>query len=309
MKIFLLGSIAFDELGQFKGYFKDLIHESHLEKLSLSFLVEDSVQSFGGCLGNVAYGLSLLNCPAVLCGVVGHDAEEYCQIFEGWGMDLSFLTVDAGGRTARALITSDLDGAQIGHFTPGVMGERAPDFEIPSNAEAGDLFLLGPENPRRMLQAAEQAKTKGLRVLFDPGQLLHVFSSEQLLSLVQGCEVLLLNEYEWQIFQQKTELSLEELLEALPLLVITRGELGLDLITKEGSESIQAFPAEFLEGTGAGDAFRAGFLAGLFKAYTYAQAAELGTVLGSASVELPFAQGYPLSSDRILALEKRGWTR
>lgn len=305
MNVFILGSIAFDELGQFNGRFKDLIQGSHLDKLSLSFLVENSVESLGGCAGNMAYGLGLLKCPLFLCGVLGMDGDGYREVLESWGVDVQFLTLDADHRTARAVITSDREGAQIAHFTPGAMSS-APSFELPHLAQAGDLFLAGPENPKRVLQAAEQAKAKGLRVLVDPGQILHVFTPEELLSLVHGSEVLLVNEFEWDLFQAKTGLKVEGLLEILPVLIVTRGENGATLYTTEGNTAVPAFPATPKDSTGAGDAFRAGLLAGLKKGYSFAQAAEVGAILGSACVESVFAQGYELSPDRVLALKKLG---
>ncbi len=306
MNIFVLGSIAFDELGQFKGSFKDLIQGSHSGRLSLSFLVENSVESFGGCAGNMAYGLGLLKCPATLCGLLGTDGQGYKEVLESWGMEVQFLTLDSDHRTARAVITSDRDGAQIAHFTPGAMNP-VHSFELPPTAQAGDLFLAGPENPERVLQAVEQAKAKGLRVLLDPGQILHVFSSEELLSLVRGSEVLIVNEFEWDLFQKKTGLNLQGLLEILPLLIVTKGEKGATLYSTAGNAEVSAFPAEMKDSTGAGDAFRAGLLAGLKKGYSFAQAAEVGTVLGSACVECAFTQGYKLSPDRVLALKKLGW--
>lgn len=295
MKIFLLGSLAFDELGHFKGHFKELLAGSN-EKLSLSFIVEHVAESFGGCSGNMAYGLGLLGVPASLCSIMGKDGDEYAKVLESWEMDLSFMG-RSELKTAKAVITSDLDGAQIAHFNPGALHSDVP-FELPSTAEAGDVLLVGPERKERMIQASNAARVKGMRLFLDPGQLLHVFSTTELLEWIQGGELLFLNEFEWALFQEKTGLNEETVLERVNALVVTLGKEGATIYRKGGVQNVSASPATFVDGTGAGDAFRAGFLAALFKELPYEKAAEWGTVLGAAAVESPFAQGYLLSEDR-----------
>ncbi len=303
MKLFILGSLAFDELGHFKGRFKDLMKDAHLEKISLSFLVEKSVHSYGGCAGNMAYGLGLLKTSAHLCGAVGADFEAYRKDLNSWGINTEAVTTDASARSAHAVITTDLDAAQIAHFTPGAMS-TAPDFELPAEAQAGDLILIGPENPKRVLQAAEQAKKAGLKVYFDPGQILHVFTKEDLLSLSNGVEALFVNEFEWQLFQEKTEETAAEILDRIPLVLVTLGEKGVDLLSKHETQHLEAFPAQCVDPTGAGDAFRAGFLAGTLNGKDVNACARLGTLLGAACVGSPYAQGYTLSSDQKAELQK-----
>ncbi len=303
MKLFLLGSLAFDELGHFDGYFKNLIQTEHSGKLSLSFVVEDVVQSLGGCAGNVAYGLQLLKVPATVCGLLGEvDGKEYLQKLREWGMEVNFIS-SREGQTARAVITSDLEGAQIAHFNPGVLGKTAPGFELPP-AEAGDLFLLGPEKPSRMLQAAAQAKMSGLRLILDPGQMLHVFTPAELLTLLEGASGLIVNEYEWELFQEKTGLTEAQLLEKLDFLIVTLAEKGLRLLDSLGRKEIAAFPVQAVDSTGAGDAFRAGFLAGLQEGHPYEKAAEIGVVFGAACVSHPFAQGYAFTPEQRQVLGK-----
>ena len=303
MKLFLLGSLAFDELGHFKGRFKELLKAGD-EKLSLSFIVEDLAESFGGCSGNMAYGLGLLGVPATVCGRLGPDGRAYEELLQNWGMDTRFIG-HSSLKTAKAVITSDLDGAQIAHFNPGALQGTEP-FELPETAKEGDILLIGPERKERMLEAAEAGRSKGLRVFLDPGQLLHVFTKDELMTWIQGGEILFLNEFEWGLFQEKTGLNEQQLLEYVQALIVTLGAEGAKLIQKTGAVQVSAFPAVFKDGTGAGDAFRGGFLGASAQELSYKTAMECGVVMGSAAVEIPFAQGYILNEERRARLKELG---
>ncbi|QQR55139.1 hypothetical protein IPG41_01015 [Candidatus Peregrinibacteria bacterium] len=307
MKLFVFGSLALDELGHFKGCFKDLLQTGSPEKLSLSFIVEEVAESLGGCAGNVAYGLGLLGCSAVVIGNLGHDGESYAKTLKTWGMDTRFVARSKKYRTAKATITSDATGAQIAHFNPGAFGEEKA-FILPSNAKPNDIFLLGPENKNRMMEAAQAAKKAHLRLFLDPGQLLHTFSKKELLEWMEGAECLFLNEYEWSLLQSKTTLKEKDILKKVKTLILTHGAIGGTLLQKEGRFEWAAFPARFVDGTGAGDAFRAAFLAALLKGFPFQKAIQWGAILGAAVVESPFAQGYSLTKAQALALKKLGWS-
>ena len=141
-------------------------------------------------------------------------------------MNVDFLERGQGS-TARAVVTTDLDGAQITHFSAGVIGENAPSFELPRVAVAGDLLLVGPENTKRMLQALAQGHARGLKVYFDPGQLIHTFKPEELQNSLEKISALLVNEYEWALFQSISGLSEAEIFKKVPLVWITKASEGV----------------------------------------------------------------------------------
>ncbi len=304
MKIFLFGSIAFDEIGQFRGLFKEVIRPEFMDKLAVSFLVDENQRHFGGCSGNTAYGLGLLKVPAYLVSRLGSDGADYRKAFTDWGMNVDFLEV-AEGQTARAVITTDESGAQIAQFASGVIGTKAPAFVLPSVAEAGDLLLVGPENHDRMVQALKQGVAKGLRVFFDPGQLIHTFSREELTWAAQSVEAVLVNAYEWEILKSLGE-GWEDSATPKSIVWITKGADGVTLYEKGVEKHLAAFAAESIEPTGAGDAFRAGVLAGLAKGLSPEESSKVGMILGAACVEHALAQGYTFSSAQAAALEKLG---
>ena len=297
MKLFILGSYAIDELGYFKGRFQDLIKNDLIEKLSLSFVVEGSEVSFGGCAGNIAYGLAQVGATAELCGFLGKDGTAYYEHLKALGMGLDHLKM-VQGQTARAVITSDLEGAQIAHFNPGVIGKDAASFDLPTEAKSGDLFLVAPENPQRMKEAARLAKEAGLQVYIDLGQVIHVFAPEELKTFLGGSAGVFVNEYEWDLLKSLSGESQNEILNRTPLLVLTKGAQGVELLTRDTQSSFPAFPADVQDATGAGDAFRAGFLAALLEKRPLESCIRLGMLLAAQSVEHRFAQGYTLDEER-----------
>jgi len=307
VKLFLLGSIAFDEIGKFRGHFKDVIRPELMEKLTISFVVDESQRYFGGCSGNVAYGLGLLKVPAALCSRIGQDGAAYKQAFVNWGMNVDSLDMAEEGHTAHAVITTDEDGAQIAHFAAGVLGSKAPAFVLPEVAEKNDILLVGPENHDRMLQALKQGSAKGLSVFFDPGQLIHSFNREELVGALKEVVALLVNEYEWELLQSLSGMEETAITQQVPLVWITRGEKGATLYEQGVAQNFEAFPAVVKDPTGAGDAFRAGILAGLSKNLSVQQSTEIGLILGAASVEHALAQGYEFSSLQAAALKKLGF--
>lgn len=293
MKLFLLGSIAFDTLGHYEGHFRHLFTPELMNDLSVSFVLNRSERHFGGCAGNVAYSLGLLKVPATVCGVLGFDGGRYRNVMESWGMDLD--SVEEGkGATAHAVIGTDLDGKQIAQFIPGVW-EEAGAFVLPSEAAEGDLLWVGPERKDRMLAAAAQGVTRGLRVFVDPGQLVHAFTGKELLAFVEGAEGLFVNRYEWKILQEKTGLSSRELQDKVPLVFVTQAEKGVSVHQRGEEQHFPAVPAQVVDPTGAGDAFRAGVLAGFFWGWPLEDSVKTGTQLGAASVEHSFAQGHMAS--------------
>ena len=80
MEIMLTGSVAFDYLMRFPGYFQEHILPDKLESISLSFLVESLTIRRGGVAPNIAYTLALLGEHPRLMATVGEDFEDYLTI-------------------------------------------------------------------------------------------------------------------------------------------------------------------------------------------------------------------------------------
>ncbi len=296
MKLFVFGGLAMDELSTFPGQFQNAFHSENLKNLSVSFVVEDRQVHFGGCAGNIAYSLGLMKIEAHLIGLLGEDSEakEYVTRLNGLGMKLENLDTKEG-HTAHASLYADQEGNQIAFFAPGVIGPQAEDFSLPTLASAGDILFVAPENPRRMLQAVHAGAEKGLRVFFDPGQLMHVFTSSELLIALKKADTCFVNSYEWSLLQEKTGLNAEALFELCPNWFITRGADGVQWTESKMLHDSPAYPVPgAIHPTGAGDAFRAGILAGIRKGWTTQDSVDLGQGLGAIAIKNPSAQSHLL---------------
>lgn len=280
MKLSVFGSIAYDELARFEGSFQEVIGAQDLKNLSVSFVVNDRKRYFGGVAGNIAYGLQLLDTPVSICGAVGEDAADYLDRMKEWGADRSNVQV-LEGNTPLAFITSDTEENQIAHFAPGVIGEGSPAPQIP----ASDYLLVGAENKARML-AALDAEAK---IIFDPGQMIHTFTHEERIEALSKCEMLIVNSYEWELLKEEQE-------HAPAIVIITRGGEGVSLIQNGEMQEFACDAVEALDPTGAGDAFRAGFLTGLMNKESLEQCIALGQKMGRACVQTQGTQNYSLNS-------------
>ena len=121
MSIVCTGSIAYDYLMSFPGYFKDHIMPEHLESISLSFLVDSMVKQKGGTAPNIAYTLALLGERPIVLGTVGEDFADYRAWLESKNVDTSHIKVIDGKFTASFFANTDLSNAQICSFYTGAM--------------------------------------------------------------------------------------------------------------------------------------------------------------------------------------------
>ena len=134
-----------------------------------------------------------------------------------------------------------------------------------------------------------------MRYIFDPGQSIPAWGGAELKEMAAGALALIVNDYELEMFRQKTGLEEAGLLALTPHLITTRGEKGSVVRTDRGVDEVPAVPArQVLDPTGAGDAYRAGLLKGLALDLGWPTAARLGAVLASFSVEQQGTQEHHL---------------
>jgi adenosine kinase len=310
VSLLIAGSIATDHLMTFKGKFSDSLVVDQLDKLSVSFLVEDLEVRRGGCAANICFGLGNLGLRPVLVGAVGEDFAEYRAWLERHNVDCDWIHVSQTRHTARFVCTNDDAHAQIASFYPGAMSEsREMELKpIVDHVGGPDYVLIGPDDPDGMLRHTEECRQRGYRFLADPSQQLAFGDGDLIRQLVDGAEILFSNEYEASLITQKTGWSRDEVLARVGTWVVTLGADGVR-IDSEGGESITvpAVPeVRKVEPTGVGDAFRAGFLAALDWGLSHERAAQLGCLLAVHVVEQVGTQEYVLS--RRAFLERCGAT-
>jgi adenosine kinase len=266
MRIVVTGSIAFDYIMSFPGRFKDHILPDKIHMLSVSFLVDSMRKERGGCAPNIAYSLALLGERPTVMGTVGQDFSDYRAWLERQGVDTSLIREIPDLFTASFFVSTDQDNNQIASFYTGAM---ACARELSFSALVGDspdVAVISPNDPAAMTQYAQECKALGIPYIYDPSQQIIRLSAEELLQSTDGARILIVNDYELEMFKNKTRLS-EEAVRRLPdVLIVTRGEKGSTIWAEDRRVDVPAVqPAVLCEPTGVGDAYRAGIIKGLLR--------------------------------------------
>jgi adenosine kinase len=284
MNIVITGSIAFDYLMSFPGRFTEHFLPEHMDRLSLSFLVDTMDKRRGGCAPNIAYTLALLGERPLLMATAGEDFREYREWLEAAGVDTTLVKQIGGKFTASFFCSTDQHNNQIASFYTGAMAD-AGELSFRSVRDCG-LAIVSPNHPEAMLQYAEECRTLGIRYIFDPGQQCTRMSGGELKAGAVGATIVICNDYEFELLKQKTGLSEAEILETSEALIVTRGEHGSSVITKDGRSDVPAVtPNRIVDPTGVGDAFRGGLMKGLAAGLSYKVSAQMGSVAATYALE------------------------
>ncbi|HCK65009.1 MAG TPA: carbohydrate kinase family protein [Anaerolineae bacterium] len=278
MDILLTGSVAYDYLMTFPGHFKEQILPTRLESISLSFLVDSMSKQRGGIAPNIAYTMALLGRKPRVMATVGMDFEDYREWLEAKGVDTSLMKVVTGLFTASFFATTDHASAQIASFYPGAMAHSATQ-SIKELDKKPDLVVVSPSAPDAMMKFPAECRELGIPYLYDPSQQILRLEGNELARDMEGAEFLFCNDYEFGLISKKTGWSLDQILEHVKVLVITRGKDGADLYTDGISVHIPTVPEdEIVDPTGVGDAFRGGFLSGYSHGFDWKLCGEIGSL-------------------------------
>ncbi len=302
MRIAVTGSIATDHLMTFPGRFVDQLMPDKLDKVALSFLVDSLVVRRGGVAANIAFGLGSLGLRPLLVGTAGADFADYRAWLERHGVDTGAVRESARHHTARYMATSDTDMNQIASFYPGAMSEDT-DIDLSELAGQTELVLIGASDPDAMLAFTKQCVQGRIPFAADTSWQLARLDGEQVKTLLHGAAYLFCNEYEATLTEHKTGWSGAELVERVAVRVTTLGSSGAR-IERSGHDPIMvpAVPdVAPVEPTGAGDAFRAGFLAAISWGLSLERAAQLGNVVAVHALETPGPQEYVLHPEPLTA--------
>jgi adenosine kinase len=299
MRIVVTGSIATDHLMTFPGRFSDSIVLDKLDKISLSFLVDELEVRRGGVAANICFGMGMLGLNPILVGAVGPDFADYRSWLTRHGVDTESVHVSEVRHTARFVCTTDEHANQIATFYAGAMQE-ARDIELGPVAERVgeiDLVVIGANDPEAMIRHTEECRYRRIPFAADPSQQLARMHGEEIRLLIDGAAYLFTNEYEAALTEQKTGWSADEILERVGIRVTTLGPNGVR-IDRKGQDPIQVpTPKEThrADPTGVGDAFRAGFLAGLAWGVPLQRCAQVGSLLATHVIESIGTQEYELA--------------
>jgi len=266
MRTLICGSIAYDTIMVFRDYFKNHILPEQLHILNLSFLVPDMRREFGGCAANIAYSLKLLGGDPLIMATVGEDCQSYAHRLDTLRLSRAHVRQVPNVFTAQAFITTDLDDNQITAFHPGAMNFSHHNHI--SQARDIGLGIVAPDGREGMLQHAREFHQAGIPFIFDPGQ--------------------------------GTGKSIEQLSRLVKALVVTQGAQGSLVVVNGKAETIPAVkPAQVVDPTGCGDAYRAGLLYGIANDFDWPTTGRLASLLGSIKIAQRGAQNHQFTRDEI----------
>jgi adenosine kinase len=290
------GSVAYDTILVFPDRFKSHLLPDKLHMLNVSFLVPEMRREFGGCAANIVYGLNLLGDLGLAMATAGHDFAPYRERMVSKGIPVDYIKVVEETFTAQAFITTDLDDNQITAFHPGAMQyahlnrvtDAADQAAVGSKGPAFDVALgiVAPDGRQAMIEHAAQFKEAGIPFIFDPGQGLPMFGGEELALFIDQATWVVVNDYEWQMLQQKTGLTATQVAAKVDALIVTRGAEGSSIYTKERTWTVPAVtPRAVVDPTGCGDAYRAGLIHGLLRGLDWQTTGRIASLMGSIKIE------------------------
>jgi len=285
MNIVVTGSIAFDYLMSFPGKFTEHFLPEHMNRVSLSFLVDTMDKRRGGCAPNIAYTLALLGERPRLMAAAGEDFPEYRQWLEAAGVDTSLVVQIPGKFTASFFCSTDLENNQIASFYTGAMADSG-QLSFRTAGETA-LAIISPNDPGAMMQYAEECRTLGIAYIFDPGQQCTRMTGDELKDGIVGAHLVICNDYEFELIRQKTGFSEGDVLAQAKSLVITRGEDGSSVYLSSGERvDVAAIPPHrIVDPTGVGDAYRGGLMKGMALRLPYETCARMGSVAAAYALE------------------------
>jgi adenosine kinase len=284
LKLIVTGSIAYDYLMSFPGKFTEHFLAEHMQRLSLSFLVDSMDKRRGGCAPNIAYTLALLGERPYLMGTAGQDFGEYRHWLDAAGIDTSLVRQVPDKFTASFFCSTDTENNQIASFYTGAMAHAA---ELSFRTIDGPgLVIVSPNDPAAMIQYAEECRTLKIPCIFDPGQQCARMSGPELRDGIAGARIVICNDYEFELIRQKTGMGEGDVLDVAECLMITRGEEGCSIYQKGSRTDVKAVaPSRIVDPTGVGDAFRGGLMKGLAVGAPYPTCAQLGSVAATYALE------------------------
>ena len=304
-KLLVVGATAIDLIGFYPSQFKQYEKEYRPKSLNVSLQLAGLERSYGGGAMNIAFGLARLNIEGFPFSIIGKDFfEGYQEHVEAAGINTKYLEVlEETGATC--LMINDIAGNQIIGFYPGpgTSPKEIPEA-ISSKKEEISLCFIAPQEPDLTLNQATQMKSLGIPVMVDTGQVSAKYSKQDIKKLLELVDYIIVNENELEVLKINANLSEKQFVEPIVEAIITRGEDGVDIISKTARShihSLEISESDFVDATGCGDAFRAGFVFGFFEGANSIRAAQLGCLMAAANIKSLGAQNFDINPEKLRA--------
>jgi adenosine kinase len=287
-KILVIGSLSYDRIMEYKGVFTDRIMPDKLHTISLSFLADTMHTRFGGTAANIGYTLRLLGMDPHIHAPAGHDFAPYAKFLRSHKIDLSGIKTVKDEPTGTYFALTDSNHNQIGSFYTGALKHAAVYPVTKSILSDAAYAIISPTTPVAMMQAVDACMSSGVPYLFDPAFQIADFSLAELLRGIDNADIVIGNDYEIALLAERLSLTHEALVKRCRTFVTTKGHAGSTIEShEEGTFDVPPVSGvEAIDPTGAGDAYRGGFIAGYLRGYDLLTSARMGSVAAAYTVEL-----------------------
>ncbi|BCG49475.1 carbohydrate kinase family protein [Candidatus Profftella armatura (Diaphorina cf. continua)] len=284
MNSLICGSLAFDNIMKFNGKFSHSLLPDQLDKINISFYSPTMQKEYGGCAGNIAYNLKLLNGNPLIVATLGKDGASYLKHLKYLGISNKYIQTIDSMFTAQCFIVTDVDNNQITIFHPGAM-QLSYDNNCINNTDI-KIAIISPDNCSNMIKHIKKILKLKIPFIFDPGQSLSMFNKEELIKIIKKSSYIIVNDYESKLLVSKTSLSLQKINKQVKVLIVTRGELGSNIFLNSEKEiKIPCVKADkIVDPTGCGDAFRSGILFGITHNLDWYTIGRLSNLMGAIKI-------------------------
>jgi adenosine kinase len=291
--IFVTGSIAYDTIMNFPNEFRDYFHPERLHQINVSFVVDKLEKQLGGTGSNIAYNASLIineKQQVKLLGSVGKDGKDFLDFFKKNKIDAGGVIVDKKLYTSAGSVITDTKNNQIWGFYYGA-SEKIPYIDFKIINKDTDLLIISANHQNSFLYFQKEAIKNKIPYLYDPGMTLTWITDKDLKEGVMNSRYLVGNDYEIAMILKRINPTSLKLRGAGEFSIITT--LGEDGVQYQDVGAKRASPLlikgykvkKMIDPTGAGDAWRGGFVAGLLMGYTTKDCLKLGNVMASFAIE------------------------
>lgn len=297
MATLISGSMAYDYIMDFPDSFKNHILPDQIHILNVCFVVEQMRKNYGGCAGNIAYTMQMLGGNPLIFAPLGSDGEEYKKFLESHSVPTTYLPISSSKLTSSAHITTDKDHNQVIAYYSGA-GDEALEMSVSAVTEPIDFAMITPTNKLAMIKHAKECSEKKIPFVFDPSHQLTAFSAQELMMLIGQSKFYIANDYEMKLTEQKTGWDTEELLNHVEFVIVTMGEKGSFIRSKDELFEIPPCPAFSVQDpTGAGDSYRAGFFTAYAQGMDLETCGRVGSVAATYTVEQYGTQNHSFTKE------------
>ena len=300
MRVFVSGSLAYDRIMDFHGLFGDHILSDKTHQINISFYIDSLNESFGGTAGNISYALALLGESPTIISTAGSDFAPYRLWLDDHGIDTSHIRIDESEKTAFASIITDKKNNQISAFYPGAA--QSPSHPSETLFEEAGFGIVAAGNLADMRELPRMFRRSDYPFMFDPGQQIPVLSAEDLENGIKGSVCFISNDYELAMVMKKTGWKEADMLKHTEMIVTTFGEKGSRILTKDDEIVVSAATAKTVKDpTGAGDAYRSGFVHGLLKGWPLGTVGKFAGLVACYTVEVKGTQAHSFTESEMRA--------